>query len=159
MLCPSPRPSSTKTRIKTQSQVHSRWIHPCAPRPSSTKTRIKAYNSLDFCYEIVISKTILKIIAGGQEFGSMYQTFSSRQYILLSVCRLMSVQSAQVFFKYFQKHPNVSSEFSRVFRTNYEFFFPKLGIKKGLHPTHKALCCNPFQSMWPRRGSNPRPAD
>lgn len=42
----------------------------------------------------------------------------------------MSVQSAQVFFEYFQKHPNVSSEFSRVFRTSCEIFSPKPGIKK-----------------------------
>ncbi len=97
----------------------------CSPRPSSTKTRIKTYNSFDFCYEIVISETILKKIAGSQEFGSVYQTFSSRQHILLSVCRLMSVQSAQVFVsEYAQKHPNVSSEFSRDYRTSYEFLCP-----------------------------------
>lgn len=97
----------------------------CSPRPSSTKTRIKTYNSLDFCYEIVISETILKKIAGSQEFGTVYQTFSSRQHILLSVCRLMSVQSAQVFVsEYAQKHPNVSSEFSRDYRTSYEFLCP-----------------------------------
>ena len=151
----SPRPSSTKTRIKTSHLLI--YIFSCAPRdhpplkqglrhptilnlmpffvsprPSSTKTRIKTYNSLDFCYEIVISETILKKIAGSQEFGSVYQTFSSRQHILLSVCRLMSVQSAQVFVsEYAQKHPNVSSEFSRDYRTSYEFFMPPRGIKKG----------------------------
>ena len=36
------------------------------PRPSSTKTRIKTYNSLDFCYEIVISETILKKLPGAK---------------------------------------------------------------------------------------------
>lgn len=103
----------------------------CSPRPSSTKTRIKTYNSLDFCYEIVIFETILKKLPGAKNLdlctkplapGNIFYSPSADS----CPCRVHKFLFPNTPKNIRMYHPNFHEIIGRV--TN---FLCPTGIKKG----------------------------